>query len=64
MAMDASMASFRPWREERGTSRREAGDSSERSLARFLIPMENGFCVSCGENGYGRCRDVNKNNVQ
>ena len=39
MAMDASMASLRPWRLLRGTSLMEAGASSERSLARFLIPM-------------------------
>lgn len=37
--MEASTAILRPWREERGTSRRESGASSERSLARPLIPM-------------------------
>lgn len=47
MAMEASMASLRPCREERGTSLMEAGASSERSLARFLIPMVVWFALVC-----------------
>lgn len=39
MAMDASTAIFRPWRDERGTSRIQSGASSDRSFARPLIPM-------------------------
>ena len=39
IAMEASTAILRPWRDERGTSRMESGASSERSLARPLIPM-------------------------
>lgn len=46
MAMEASMASLRPWREESGTSLIEAGASSESSLARFLIPIIVWFCLT------------------